>query len=274
MTPTPVIGGAAIPVEVGLDLDPTEVPLVLARLQRSHPVGTVVSVRAHDADRSRWPSTRLADVLEGAGFDVVRPPTRRAGAVHARAVRARTLADTVGPGMRLLVAGLNPSLYSADAGTAFARGGNRFWPAAVAAGLATVDRDPLDALAHHGLGMTDVVKRASARADALTTDEYRSGLGRLERLAAWLAPGAVCFVGLAGWRAAADRTAQPGLQPAGLGGVAVYVMPSTSGVNGHSSLASLTDHLAAAADLADRQRAARQRADSRSLRTAGDADDG
>ena len=59
-----------------------------------------------------------------------------------QATRARSLPDTVGPGMRLLVCGLNPSVYSADAGIGFARPGNRFWPAAIAAGIVTVDRDP------------------------------------------------------------------------------------------------------------------------------------
>ena len=97
------------------------------------------------------------------------------------------------------------------------------------------------------MGMTDLVKRATPRADELTTDEYRTGLARVEQLCAWLRPEAVCFVGLAGWRAAADRTATPGWQESDLGGSPVYVMPSTSGLNAHSSLADLTDHLRHAA---------------------------
>ena len=58
-----------------------------------------------------------------------------------------TLADSVGPGMRLLVCGINPSPFSADVGVGYGRPGNRFWPAAVAAGVAPVDRDPVAALA-------------------------------------------------------------------------------------------------------------------------------
>ena len=65
--------------------------------------------------------------------------------------------------MRLLVCGLNPSIYSADAGVGYARPGNRFWPAAIAAGLVTEDRDPRHALSHHGVGITDLVKRATGR---------------------------------------------------------------------------------------------------------------
>ncbi len=147
----------------------------------------------------------------------------------------------------LLICGLNPSVYSAETLVGFGRPGNRFWPAALAAGIATVDCEPRHALAHHGMGMTDLVKRATPRADELTTDEYRAGLERVERLCAWLRPEAVCFVGLAGWRAAADRKATPGWQESDLGGSPVYVMPSTSGLNAHSSLADLTDHLRCAA---------------------------
>jgi len=61
----------------------------------------------------------------------------------------------------------------------------------------------------------------------------------------------VCFVGLAGWRAAVDRKAMAGVQPDGLAGVPVYVMPSTSGLNAATPLSTLVDHLRAAADLAD-----------------------
>ena len=130
------------------------------------------------------------------------------------AERLRTLPDFVAPGLRLFVVGLNPSLYSADAGVGFARPGNRFWPAALAAGIVTADRDPWHAVTVDRVGMTDLVKRATVGAAELTTAEYRAGLARVERLAAWLRPGAVCFLGLAGWRAAADRKAVSGVQAA------------------------------------------------------------
>jgi TDG/mug DNA glycosylase family protein len=99
--------------------------------------------------------------------------------------------------------------------------------------------------------MTDLVKRATPRADELTRDEYRDGFARVERLARWLRPGAVCFVGLAGWRAAVDRKAVAGVQPTACGGRPVYVMPSTSGLNARVPPAALAAHLSAAAALAD-----------------------
>ncbi len=196
-----------------------------------------------------WTAEPLTDVVVGAGFEV-RDLDETGEWLVVRATRARTLPDTVGPGMRLLVCGLNPSVYSADAGIGFARPGNRFWPAAIAAGLVTVDRDTRAALAV-GIGMTDLVKRATPRADELTRGEYRAGLGRVERLVQWLRPGAVCFVGLAGWRAAVDRRAVAGVQPDGIGGRPAYVMPSTSGLNARTPPSELADHLRAALALAD-----------------------
>jgi TDG/mug DNA glycosylase family protein len=199
---------------------------------------------------SMWTDRGLADLVEGAGFEVVAEPTTVDRCRTIRARRRVSLPDIVGPRMGLLVCGLNPSRKAAEMGVGFGRPGNRFWPAALAAGLVSVDRDPRHALHHHGLGMTDLVKRTTRRADELTSDEYRRGLARVERLVGWLRPRAVCFVGLAGWRTAVDGRARPGVQPITVGGRPVYVMPSTSGLNAHSRLDDLVDHLRAAADLA------------------------
>jgi TDG/mug DNA glycosylase family protein len=195
---------------------------------------------------AEWRPRHLKDVLVGAGFTVDEVMEDRGAAaefVTARARRARSLPDTVGPEMRLLVCGLNPSLYAADRGVGFARPGNRFWPAAHAAGLVIRDRDPLDALVSHGIGMTDLVKRATRTAAELDAEEYRAGVERVGRLVRWLEPRAICFVGLAGWRAAVDAKAVAGEQPDGFAGVAAYVMPSTSGANAHARPADLAEHL-------------------------------
>jgi TDG/mug DNA glycosylase family protein len=98
----------------------------------------------------------------------------------------------------------------------------------------------------HGIGMTDLVKRATARADELSPEEYRTGFERVARLVTWLRPRAVCVVGLSGWRVAVDRRAAPGWQSTGLDDVPVYVMPNTSGLNARTPLSALTDHLVAA----------------------------
>jgi double-stranded uracil-DNA glycosylase len=233
-------------------------PLALAELHRALAVGAPVSISlisgpddhvVSDDDlpgRSfwRWSDESLVDVVVGAGFDGVRLSGEQPRFVDA--VRSRTLADTVGPGMRLLVCGLNPSLHAADAGVGFVTPSNRFWRAAIEAGLVSRARDPWHALREHGIGMTDLVKRATRRADELSTDEYAAGVERVERLCERLQPGAVVCVGLAGWRAAVDRTAAVGVQDRTLGGRPVYVMPSTSGLNAGSRYEDLVAHLRAA----------------------------
>jgi TDG/mug DNA glycosylase family protein len=249
-----------------LHVPSVRLPGALADLHRTLVVGAPVELQvlaghyegdALPADRiggrffAAWTPERLRDVLVGAGFDVT-DLELDGDFVRVRVVRARTLPDIVGPGMRLLVVGLNPSVYAADAGVGYARPGNRFWPAARRAGLVTRDRDPSHALRDHGVGLTDLVKRATANAASLTPAEYLSGLGRVERLVQWLAPAGVCFVGLTGWRCAVDRHASAGPQPQRLGGRPVYVMPSTSGANAHSSLDALSAHLRDAMSLAAR----------------------
>jgi TDG/mug DNA glycosylase family protein len=243
-----------------MHIEADRLPLALADAHRSITPGGALHIQV-TSDRKQeniddrfpgrhftwWPAERLADIVVGAGFAIDSFTDDGAEWLDVEATRARTLADTVGPGMRLLVVGLNPSEYSADAGHGFARPGNRFWPAALEAGIVTRAHDPIHALRVDGVGMTDLVKRATPRADELTRDEYRAGAARVERLVVWLAPRAVCFVGLGGYRDALDRKAQSGWQPQPFGRRPAYVMPNTSGVNGHTNPAQLAEHLRIAA---------------------------
>ena len=257
---TESLGGAVVNA-VYVHVDRPALPLVLAELHRVLEVDAPVELGMFGGDQdltettsgdftgrrfALWEDDHLLDVVIGAGFDVethTRVETDHWPYLRSSLTRRRSLPDTVGPGMRMLVCGLNPSLHSADLGVGFGRAGNRFWPAALAAGLVTVDRDPLHALRVHGVGMTDLVKRATPRADEISRDEYRVGLARLERLCSWLRPASVCMVGLSGWRAAVDRKATAGWQDRDLGGSPVYVMPSTSGLNAHAQLPDLTEHI-------------------------------
>jgi TDG/mug DNA glycosylase family protein len=238
-------------------------PGALAQLHRALRVGAPVSITVEAGTGrerrscddlpgrlfARWDGHSFGRVLVGAGFMVQRVD-HDGDHLRADAARLRTLPDLVAPGMRLLVCGLNPSLYAADAGIPFARPGNRFWPAARVAGLVTVERDPQHAVEHHGVGFTDLVKRATVRAHDIAPSEYRDGLERVRWMVEWIRPRLIVFVGLGGWRAAVDASARPGLQTERFGGARAYVMPSTSGLNGHASLEVLTAHLRAAAHAA------------------------
>jgi TDG/mug DNA glycosylase family protein len=200
-----------------------------------------------------WGPDHLRAVVEAAGFEVTSLELVGVGTqarnlrLEVSAVARRALPDHVGPDLRLLCCGLNPSLHAADAGVGYVTGSNRFWRAMALAGLATRDRDPRHLARVDRVGMTDLAKRATARADELATAEYREGVARLEALCRWLQPGALAVVGLAGWRAAVDRRAVVGWQPEPLGGVPVYVLPSTSGLNARVSLDDLAHHLRSAA---------------------------
>ncbi len=127
---------------------------------------------------ARWQPDEVAVMVAGAGFDV-EDASAQGESVWVDARRARTLADTVGPDMRVLVCGLNPSLVAADAGFGFAGPTNRFWKAAVESGLVTRPRDPLAALEDDGVGMTDLVKRATPAAAEVRRDEYAAGAERV-----------------------------------------------------------------------------------------------
>lgn len=223
-------------------LDLTEVPIALAELHRDVAVGAGVELLlpAGAADHDE----RARAVVEAGGFGIDRFASGPRIEIEATSLRA--LPDHVGTGMRLLCCGLNPSLHAADAGVGYVTGSNRFWKAMALAGLSTSDRDPIRLLREDRVGMTDLVKRATARADELSTAEYREGVDRLDALCDWLRPAAVAVVGLAGWRAAVDRKAQVGWQERGLGPSPVYVLPSTSGLNAGTSLDDLVAHLRAA----------------------------
>ncbi len=162
-----------------------------------------------------------------------------------------TLPDLLGEHTQLLFAGINPGLWTAAAQAHFARRGNRFYPALRKAGLIEIDIDassgyrPEDVkhLLDRGIGITNLVARATARADELLPAELTAGAARLAQLVERIAPAVVAVLGITAYRSAfADRRALSGPQPARLGGAALWVVPNPSGLNAHDTV----DTLAAA----------------------------
>jgi double-stranded uracil-DNA glycosylase len=162
--------------------------------------------------------------------------------------RDATLPDLVGPSVRLLFVGINPGLWTAATQAHFSRRGNRFYPALFQAGI--IDR-PLDASAGYrvedrdyllgrGIGITNLVARATARADELTAQELLAGGRRLRERVTELGSPLVAVLGITAYRTAYGLPkAVAGLQPERLGGAPLWVVPNPSGLNAHSSLASL-----------------------------------
>ncbi len=192
----------------------------------------------------------LEALLQGGGFRVDSLQQRRSRETIAEAIREPTLPDYVQPGLRLLVCGLNPSPYAAQTGIPFGRPGNRFWPAAVRAGLLERERDPDAALAS-GVGFTDIVKRVTRAAAEIDGKEYRAGTRRLELIVGWLRPAVICFVGLGGVREVFGKQVTAGWLGHEIGQARAYVMPSTSGRNARTSAEELAHHLRRAAGAVD-----------------------
>ena len=164
------------------------------------------------------------------------------------AARTRTIPDVIAPGLAVLFCGINPSLYSAATGHHFARPGNRFWPALHLSGFTPrqLRPDEQDLLLTFGLGVTNVVARATARADELTAGELRSGAGRLTRLAVEHAPRFVAVVGVSAYRTGFDRPqATVGEQPERIAGARLWVLPNPSGLNAHYQLPALASEFGA-----------------------------
>jgi double-stranded uracil-DNA glycosylase len=151
------------------------------------------------------------------------------------------------PPLRVLFSGINPGLVSAYTGHHFARPGNRFWPALHAGGFTPRVLRPAEQhlLPGLGLGITNVVPRATARADELSDTELRAGGERLRILVRTHRPDWLAVVGIGAYRVAfADRTAAVGRQDTRVGDTAIWVLPNPSGLNAHYTPASLAEAFA------------------------------
>jgi len=163
------------------------------------------------------------------------------------AARDRLVPDVAAAGLRVLFCGINPGLMTAATGHHFARPGNRFWPVLHLSGFTPRLMNPAEQgeLLSYGLGITNVVARASARADELSAEEYREG-GRLlaERLTL-LRPRWLAVLGVTAYRAAFDdRKAQVGPQERTFGETRVWVLPNPSGLNAHWTAATMAEEFA------------------------------
>jgi TDG/mug DNA glycosylase family protein len=154
-----------------------------------------------------------------------------------------TIPDVGGPETRILLVGINPGLWSGWSGHHFARPGNRLWRTLHLAGLTPTVLDPSDvaAIRAAGLGITNLVARASARADELTDDEIRAGVQPLRKLVRRWRPGFVAFLGISTYRVAfAAPKASVGEQPEQFESARVWVLPNPSGLNAHYQQPALT----------------------------------
>ena len=168
-----------------------------------------------------------------------------------------TLPDLLRDGLDVVFIGINPSPYSVEQGHYFARKTNRFWPAFSRSILSEPARRALGverleprhdvALLEHGIGFTDAVKRPTARADAITPQEFATGVADLARKLEIFRPRIACFHGMMGYRpflrALSPEAAPPqlGEQPVSIGTSKIFVIPNPSPANAHASPAVQTE---------------------------------
>ncbi len=153
-----------------------------------------------------------------------------------------SLGPILGPGLRVLFVGINPSLRSAEVGHHFARPGNRFWRTLHAAGftdrLLTAFQE--NELLPRGYGITNLVERATATAAELSAEELAEGGRRLERKVQHYRPRVVAVLGITAYRTAfGQRDAVLGPQEERIGGALAWVLPNPSGLNAHFRLEDL-----------------------------------
>ena len=159
--------------------------------------------------------------------------------------------DLIGPGCKLLFVGINPGLWTTATQTHFCHPSNRFYPALQKAGLIDWVVDPSIGMSEvqrrsftgAGLGITNLVPRATARASELETTELRRGGERLVNFVSRHKPTVIAVAGVTAYRTAfSEPKATLGDQELGIAGASLWVVPNPSGLNAHETTESLAEH--------------------------------
>ena len=156
--------------------------------------------------------------------------------------------DLLGDDLRLLFVGINPGLWTAATQTHFAHPGNRFYPALLRAGIIERPIDPAagmtdadrDHLRGRGIGITNLVRRATARADELSAAELREGGGAWR---SWYAGPRRAWSRSPASRRTARRSGTRrrcrAASPSRSRARELWVVPNPSGLNAHETVATL-----------------------------------
>lgn len=164
------------------------------------------------------------------------------------AFRDRAVGDLLGDDVNLLFVGINPGLWTAATNTHFCHPSNRFYPALFEAGLIGFRLEPDTGMTDTqrtefvdaGMGITNLVNRATARASELSASELRTGRERLTDLIVTVRPRVVAVAGITAYRTAFRRArAEMGWQPEPIAGADLWAVPNPSGLNAHETVGSL-----------------------------------
>ena len=156
-----------------------------------------------------------------------------------REALSRTTEDLIDYDLKVLFCGINPGIWSGATGFHFAKPGNRFWKTLHLAGFTPRLLHPSEEheLLELGYGITSLVKRTTARADELTTEEFIEGGKLLVRKIEKFKPKNLAVLGIGAYRAAFNKPkAKLGLQNEKIGSATVWLLPNPSGLNAHYQL--------------------------------------
>jgi TDG/mug DNA glycosylase family protein len=151
--------------------------------------------------------------------------------------------DLVGPDLLVLFCGINPGQRSGETGLHFARAGNRFWKLLQAGGFTERVLDPAEqsGLPALGVGITNLVERATVAASEISAQELRFGAGALEAKVSALGPRCVAVLGLQAYRTAFGRPKSTiGRQEERLGRSTLWLLPNPSGLQARYQLPEMT----------------------------------
>jgi TDG/mug DNA glycosylase family protein len=196
-----------------------------------------------------------AHKVEDAVVSRPRKPTRD----QLAAARGKKVPDVIRADLDVLLCGINPGLYSGAVGHHFARPGNRLWRALHLAGFTPRVLSAFEEheLLEYGIGITNLVNRATATAAEVSPDELENGGRRLVRKVRRLGPRSVAFLGIGAYRLAFGRPkAAIGQIEGGTAGARAWLLPNPSGLNAHyqiDDLARAYGELRRALDLPDRR---------------------
>jgi len=163
--------------------------------------------------------------------DRLRTPDKKFGGLTEEDVQKLLLPDHLADNLDIIFVGINPGLVSAYKGHHYCGNNNHFWPLLYDSGLIkeklTYELD--FKCLQYGIGMTNIIARTTRSAAELTRSEIKAGKTECIAMIERLKPLVICFNGKGIYEIFSGKKCQVGRQE-NIGDVAVYVMPSTSGL--------------------------------------------
>jgi TDG/mug DNA glycosylase family protein len=164
----------------------------------------------------------------------------------------KRLPDYLRPSLAVLLVGINPGIRSAELGHHFAGVGNKFWNLLFDSGLVPrrMGYEEDFRLPEHGIGITNIVERASRSSSDLGRGDFERGRGKLVATIEKYRPRAAAFVGVTVFRelwpaiapGPAPKPIPCGPRPETIGKTALFVLPNPSGRNAHFKYADMLGH--------------------------------